>query len=115
MTMRPINGIEFVRRVRTDKNSPNPDVPIIMTSAVTSMKTVIEARDAGIDEFVATPFSFNILCEHIIGVTSNPRPVLKSKAYSGPDRRRRTRNMDGMDRRRNDPEMTERKLGSEED
>ena len=53
--MSPMDGLEFVRLLRTATNSPNPFVPVIMLTAHTETKRVMEARDAGITEFLAKP------------------------------------------------------------
>ena len=49
--MSPIDGIEFTRQVRTNYDSPNAYVPIIMLTGHTQMKRVEIARDAGVNEF----------------------------------------------------------------
>jgi CheY-like chemotaxis protein len=87
--MEPINGTEFAKLVRTSPDSPNPFVPIIMLSAHTELEHVIEARDVGIDEFLAKPISAKSLYLHIFSVIEHPRPYIRSEDYFGPSRRRR--------------------------
>jgi len=86
--MEPIDGTEFVRMVRTAKDSPNPYVPIIMLSGYTEMQNVAKARDAGINEFLAKPISAKALYLRIASIIDNPRPFIRTKSYFGPDRRR---------------------------
>lgn len=87
--MQPLDGLDFTRLVRTAKDSPNPYVPIIMLSGFTEMRRITEARDAGINEFLAKPISAKALYQRIASLIDNPRPFVRTKNYFGPDRRRR--------------------------
>ena len=55
--MKPMDGLEFTRRVRNDEHSPNPFVPIIMITGHTEKYRVEAARDAGVTEFLAKPIT----------------------------------------------------------
>lgn len=100
--MDPINGIEFIRRVRTSNDSPNRLLPIIMLTGKAQRNHVEAARDAGITEFVVKPFSVRTLCDRLILVVEHPRNFILSRNYVGPDRRRRsTPPTTGIDRRAN--------------
>ena len=87
--MEPLDGLDFVRLVRTAKDSPNPYVPIIMLSGFTEHQRITEARDAGINEFLAKPISAKSIYQRIASIIDNPRPFIRSKSYFGPDRRRK--------------------------
>ncbi len=87
--MSPMDGLDFVRLLRTDSNSPNPFVPVIMLTAHTEAKRVVEARDAGVTEFLAKPFSAHQLYSRIRAIIEHPRPFVRAQSYVGPDRRRR--------------------------
>ncbi len=82
-------GIEFVTAIRSDENNPNRVLPIIMLTAYSDQSRVREARDAGVSEFVAKPVSPEILEHRLMEVIERPRPIVRSKQYFGPDRRRR--------------------------
>ena len=86
--MEPLDGLEFVRLVRTAKDSPNPYVPIIMLTGHTEYQRVCEARDAGVNEFLAKPISAKALYMRFASIIDNPRPFIRTKTYFGPDRRR---------------------------
>ena len=86
--MRPTSGLEFVKRIRNDDESPNPYVPIIMLTGHSEIERVEEARDSGINEFVAKPISAKALYDKIISVIENPRQFIRTKMYFGPSRRR---------------------------
>lgn len=86
--MDTISGPEFVKLTRTAKDSPNPFVPIIMLSAFTEIYRVTEARDAGINEFLAKPISPKSLYQRIVSIIEKPRPFIRTKSFFGPCRRR---------------------------
>lgn len=86
--MQPLDGLDFARLVRTGKDSPNPYVPIIMLTGYTEMNRVTEARDTGVNEFLAKPVSAKKLYSRIRAIIEHNRPFIKTKAYFGPDRRR---------------------------
>jgi CheY-like chemotaxis protein len=87
--MEPMNGLDFVRALRTAPDSPNPFVPIIMLTSHTELHRVMAARDAGITEFLAKPISATTLYGRICSVIEKPRSFVKAAEYKGPDRRRR--------------------------
>ncbi len=91
LTMTPATGLDLVREIRTSKYIPNPVIPIIMLSVKRTLESVCEARDAGIDEFVARPFALKVLYDRIVTSARSPRPIIVSNPYFGPDRRRQTR------------------------
>lgn len=99
--MKGMSGIEFVTHVRRSQNSPNRFIPIIMLTGKASRDDVQIARDAGVTEFIAKPFSIKELKRKIIEVIQNPRPFIVTKNYIGPDRRRKNTPLpEGMDERR---------------
>jgi two-component system, chemotaxis family, chemotaxis protein CheY len=69
--------------------STNPYVPIIMMTAHADRPTVMKARDAGVNAFVAKPVSPKALEEKIHVVLTEHRKFVRSNRYVGPDRRRR--------------------------
>ncbi len=97
--MAPLDGLEFARLVRTGKDSPNPYVPIIMVTAHSERRNVLEARDAGVNDFVAKPVSPTNLMRHITEIIEYPRPFIRNAGYFGPDRRRRIAEYEGTERR----------------
>jgi DNA-binding response OmpR family regulator len=86
--MQPLDGLDFVRLVRTGKDSPNPYVPVIMLTGHTEMHRVMEAREAGANEFLAKPISPMKLYARITSIIERQRNFVKTKTYFGPDRRR---------------------------
>lgn len=86
--MEPLDGIELTKLVRTAKDSPNPFIPIIMLSAYTEHRRIVEARDAGINEFIAKPVSAKAIYQRIVSLINKPRCFIRTFEYFGPDRRR---------------------------
>lgn len=87
--MGEIDGPAFVRMIRTADDSPNPYVPIIMLSAFTEAFRVTEARDAGINEFLAKPISPKSLYQRVVSIVEKPRPFIRTGDFFGPCRRRK--------------------------
>ena len=87
--MEPLDGLDFVRLVRTGRDSPNPYIPVIMLTGHTEAWRVRQARDVGVNEFMAKPLSAKGLYQRIISVIDNPRPFVRTKNFFGPDRRRK--------------------------
>ena len=86
--MEILDGLDFVRLVRTADDSPNPLIPIIMLSAYSERSRVVAARDAGVTEFCCKPITAKEMFSKIASVINEPRPFVRIKSYFGPDRRR---------------------------
>jgi two-component system, chemotaxis family, chemotaxis protein CheY len=82
------DGLELVQMIRQPGANANPFAPIIMLTGHSEKKRVMEARDAGITEFMAKPISAKALYQRILTVIASPRPFIKTSTYYGPDRRR---------------------------
>lgn len=89
LSMQPLDGIDFVRLLRNSPDSPNPMVPVIMITGHSTIQRVAEARDAGVNEFLAKPLTARGVIERLGQVVENPRPFIRTQTYFGPDRRRR--------------------------
>jgi CheY-like chemotaxis protein len=87
--MEPMNGVQFTRIIRNGPDSRNPYLPIIMMTGHTAVARVLEARDAGVTEFIAKPLSAKTLLNRMNAVLYQPRPFVRTPTYFGPDRRRR--------------------------
>ena len=87
--MEPTDGLEFVKFLRNDEKSPNPYVPIIMLTGHGDRDRVCEARDAGINMFMAKPVSAKALYERLVWMINHPLPFIRTAEYFGPDRRRK--------------------------
>lgn len=81
------DSLNLISFIRTSPDSVQTTVPIIMLSGHTEEQDILRARDAGITEFTAKPFTAKSLTDRIIRVIENPRSFIITKRYTGPDRR----------------------------
>jgi CheY-like chemotaxis protein len=95
-----MDGVEFVKLMRTATDSPNPYLPIIMLTAYTEHHRVVTARDAGVTEFCAKPITAIEVYRKIAEVIERPRSFVRTNTYFGPDRRRHDTEFKGPERRR---------------
>ncbi len=85
---RHMRGLEFIKEVRTNKRYPNPYVAVIMLTSYCERHHVIEARDAGVNEFLVKPISVKALYDRIVEVIEFSRSYVISSSFTGPCRRR---------------------------
>ncbi|MBX9633430.1 MAG: response regulator, partial [Magnetospirillum sp.] len=102
--MEPMDGVDFTRIIRDGDEVGCIDVPIIMISGMAEMEKVIEARNAGVNEFLVKPVSADSLFRRVRNALVNPRAFVRSTDYVGPCRRTVDRALpEGKDRRVNLP------------
>jgi len=89
LSMQPLDGIDFVRLLRNSPDSPDPMCPVIMITGHSTLQRVHEARNAGVNEFLAKPLTARGVVERISQVIDHPRAFVRTPNYFGPDRRRR--------------------------
>jgi CheY-like chemotaxis protein len=84
-----LDGIEFCHRIRQDPDSPNRYLPLIMVTAYSERSRVIDAINAGVDEFLVKPVRAVDVANRVNAVIERRRPFVNAGGYFGPDRRRR--------------------------
>ena len=89
LAMEPLDGIDFVRLLRNSPDSPNQMIPVIMITGHLTVRRIQEARDAGVNEFVAKPITARNVLERLQIIVDHPRPFIRTEDFFGPDRRRR--------------------------
>ncbi|MBL6931760.1 MAG: response regulator [Rhodospirillales bacterium] len=95
-----LNGLECVRRIRNDEDSPNRFLPIIMVTGYTEESLARDARDIGVNDFLGKPISAKSLMSRIIAVLEDKRDFIDAPNYFGPDRRRSQQEYMGEERRK---------------
>lgn len=94
------DGLECVRRIRTDGQSPNRYLPIIMVTGFTGESLAGAARDVGVNDFLGKPISAKSLMSRIVSVLGDKRDFIEISDYFGPDRRRSNVELMGEERRK---------------
>ncbi len=89
LVMTPINGLLLLRWVRASKDCPNRMIPFMMISGAADEEYVNSARDLGVTEFLAKPFSVQSIYKHLLQLVDRPRQFVTGTTYYGPDRRRK--------------------------
>lgn len=87
--MEPQDGLDLIRMVRNNEDSPNKFVPIILMTGYSDRTRVESARDCGITEFLMKPFNARDLYARIVQIIEKPRQFVDAEEFFGPDRRRR--------------------------
>ena len=64
--MEPVTGLELLRRVRGDATSAK--LPFIMVTAESKTENVIEAKKAGVNNYIVKPFTADVLKAKITAV-----------------------------------------------
>lgn len=97
--MSPIDGMMFLRWVRRHKDSPDRFVPFLLITSYTEPERVLQAREMGVTDMLAKPFTVKHIGEKLVSIIERPRQFVHTADYFGPDRRRQNLNIDGADRR----------------
>ena len=83
-----VDGNLFLHWIRTNREVPDRFVPFVMVSGAADQFVVEQARDTGVSEFMAKPFSAQSVADRILAVVNSPRQFVLAPDYFGPDRRR---------------------------
>jgi len=102
LVMSPVNGLLLLRWLRTAEESPDRFMPFLMVSGAADREYVEAARNLGVSEFMAKPFSALSVSKYILECIDHPRQFVATQKYFGPDRRRRKLNPPGEERRISD-------------
>lgn len=97
--LEPENGLELARWVRHDRDSPDRFLPVVMITARSELDYVIQARDHGVTEFLAKPYTVESLYSRLVSVVARPRQFVNLPGFFGPDRRRHAADHGGAERR----------------
>ena len=97
--MAPIDGLMLLRWIRTHKESANRFIPFLMVTGFGDKKKVEQARDLGVSEVMAKPFSVTSVADKLLQVITSNRQFVQNSTYFGPDRRRQLLPHGGGERR----------------
>ena len=95
-------GYALALALRLGKDSPDRSVPLMLLEKMPSKKTVLGARNSGINTVLAFPFSASVLHRRIEALYRVPVEMIFTNSYVGPDRRHLTvAKLNRPDRRKN--------------
>ena len=86
----PLDGIALLERVRRAATSPDHALPVIVMTSLTDRKRIMALRDAGATEIIAKPFTALAVLARVAAVIDSPRDFIRTRAFVGPCRRRRS-------------------------
>jgi len=105
--MSPMSGLEMTRQIRNGENGIDPYLPVIMISSYSEVERIMNARDTGVNEYLAKPVSVKLVFARLMSVINNPRAYVRAEEFFGPDRRRRELDYAGRERRGQAPKKTD--------
>ena len=89
--MPKLDGGMLLLWIRRANLSPDRFLPFIMVSAAADRDVLFKARDSGVSEFLAKPFSADSVAQRMVTAIEHPRQFIYCSTYFGPDRRRQNR------------------------
>ncbi len=101
-------GLDLIRQIRRSPHENLTYLPIIMMTGHTERDNIERARDAGMTEFLAKPFTAKNLHSRLVALIEQPRPFVKTRSFFGPDRRRRNEDIPPENDRRFKPAKREK-------
>lgn len=102
------DGVGLTRKIRRSSLSCRK-APVILTTATATAAGILQARDAGVHEFLLKPFTIKDLLRRLEAVTLRHRDWIEAVNYVGPDRRRfNSGDYTGPLKRRSDRQTPER-------
>lgn len=97
--MQPMDGLDLLRWVRGHEDDRIKFLPYVMMSGEADFKAVMDARDAGVTEYLAKPMSVVNVASRMLAIIDRPRAFIRAPGYFGPDRRRQSLAYEGPDKR----------------
>lgn len=88
-----LNGPEMIRFIRNPDGFRHAFVPIILLTAYTERRRIIQARTLGVHEVLRKPVSPKALYQRVASIVLQPRPFLRTETYFGPEPREELRSI----------------------
>lgn len=63
--MMPMTGLQLLQFIRTDQTYNHKKVPFIMVTAESKVENIMEAKKAGVDNYIVKPFNASTMEEKI--------------------------------------------------
>ena len=81
-------GLSFVKWLRNSDDSPDQTAPIVTITSFAERARILDAINAGIDEFLVKPLRPIDLARRLQAIKVNRRKFVRTADYFGPCRRR---------------------------
>lgn len=91
--------LECLNYIRFSGRSNDPSTPVIIVTGHTALPNIVECRDSGCTEIVVKPISPAHVFDKLYAAIYNSREFIVLEKYTGPDRRRKTGDYRGYERR----------------
>ena len=101
-----LDRMPFTLAARQSKALLNPMVPVFAVYSGARKRDVETARDLGVHDVLARPISPKTIKRKLAAAIAAPRPFIVAPDFFGPDRRAKTRDFGGDDRRSRVPKRT---------
>ena len=82
-----LDGAAFVKYLRRSELRCRK-IPVVMMTSLVTKAILDDAKNSGVDEFMAKPFAWNDVLRRLNAVFFKPRSWIEAVGYIGPDRRR---------------------------
>jgi CheY-like chemotaxis protein len=82
-----LNGPEMIRFIRNPDGFRHAFVPIILLTAHTERRRIVQSRSFGVNEVLRKPVSPKAIYQRVASIVLNPRPFLRTDTYFGPEPR----------------------------
>ena len=106
-----IDGLTLTQTIRKNKAVRINEVPIILVTGFSSLDRIAKARDSGVNEYMIKPFNSRDLAKRIEYIIRSPRSFIFDEAYTGPNRRRKSPDYKGGERRVRKPQKVNNESG----
>ena len=73
--MRPMSGIELLREIRRSRTPITARTPVIMMTGQLDVSSVLEAREVGVDGYIAKPVTVEGLMTRLVDVIRSSAPM----------------------------------------
>jgi CheY-like chemotaxis protein len=82
-----LNGPEMIKFIRNPGGNRHAFVPIILLTAHTERRRIVETKAFGVHEVLRKPVSPRAIYQRVASIILKPRPFLRTAAYFGPELR----------------------------
>lgn len=90
--MQPMDGLTLLRRLRDPGITPAPGIPVIFSASVMDTELLDEVFAAGADAVLTQPMTAAKVQSRVTALVENPRPIIRTDTYVGPDTVNRAKN-----------------------